>query len=184
MTKEDSPAEDSQSDSGAFQITNPILFAMLQDGQAGTYQILPTDRNMTTEETPFAQKANVRLQKIRCRAIGMETSDNIHRIFLTHPGIETFVTEHDEKVGLWHTPFKHLCEFNSRNNEFMGDGALRPERWMIGPFCEWIIEIPKEANKNLDLTGLTGIEIEFEGTCQTFVKKGVENFAGSGTTDA
>lgn len=164
LVEEDAPSK------GAFQIVDPVLFALLRHHQAATFQLLPPDAEIGTKEHPFAQKANVRLRKIRCRAKGMRTSDKIHRIDITHPGIETFVTEHGEQVNLLHTPFTHTSEFDKSNDKFTRGGALREERWMLGPFCEWIIEIKKESNEDLDLTKLHSIEIEFEGTYQPLKK--------------
>jgi hypothetical protein len=146
---------------------NALLFNMLRAGKAGTFGILRAGPKATIDTNPFAAMAEVRLTHIRCRAKGMVTSDNIHCIEITHTGSETFVTEDGVDIQLHHNPVTVPCTYNAKTGKQTGDGALDKDHRMIGPFCQWMINIPA-SNKGLDLSGLKSIEIEFEGTCRAF----------------
>lgn len=147
---------------------NLILIKMLQSGKPGTFSILPPDPNTTLENNPFARMADVRLTHIRCSAEGMVTSDNVQSFEITHPGIETFVSEDGHPVRVNHGPLTMSRIYNATTGVHTEGGALPENHSMIGPFCEWIISIPKASNDGLDLSKLTSLTMEFEGLSRPF----------------
>jgi hypothetical protein len=151
--------------------THPILFKTLKSGKPGTFSILPPTPDTTLERSPFARMADVRLTHIRCLAGGMWTSDGIQAFELTHPGIETFVSEDARAVRLNHGPLTMSRIYDTKTNVHNGNGALPEEHRMIGPFCEWIISIPSGSHSELDLSNLDSLKIEFEGSSRPFAPR-------------
>ena len=85
--------------------------------------------------------AEVRITGIRWTAQGMKTGDNVHTIEITHPGIETFYTKTGSPIRLHHNPVTVPCQYNANSpGKFI---ALDQDHKMIGPFCTWILRIPK-----------------------------------------
>ena len=60
------------------------------------------------------------------------------------------------------------CVFDTATGMHTFDGELDLDHQMIGPFCQWILDIPVDSNDGLELGGLESIEVEFEGNCRTF----------------
>jgi hypothetical protein len=151
--------------------THLILIKMLEKGKPGTFSILPPTPDTTLEKNPFARMADVRLTHIRCSAEGMATSDNFQSFEITHPGIETFVSEDGRPVRVNHGPLTMSRIYNSTTGVHTEGGALPENHCMIGPFCEWIVSIPSASNNELDLRKLNSLTIEFEGLSRPFVAK-------------
>ncbi len=158
---------------------NPLLFRMLSQGKAGTFQILPVGPDTTMERNPFARMAEVRVTGIRCTAIGATTSDGTLAFEITHPGIETFYREDGHSIRLRHTPVTTPCRYDMKSPGPPGYVALDRDHRMIGPFCAWIIRIPEAANDKLNLTGLHSITVEFQGKFRAF-QAGAESGALAG----
>jgi hypothetical protein len=148
--------------------THSLLFKLLKSGESGSFIIPPAKPNTTLDLNPFARMADVRLTHIRCLARGMKTGNGSLFIELTHPGIETFVTEDGESVRLNHRSTTVSRTYNTVTGLPVGNGALDENHCMIGPFCEWIVRIPKEGNTGLDFTALESLQIEFEGKSRAF----------------
>jgi hypothetical protein len=147
---------------------NPLLFQKLKAGKAGSFTILPVAPHTAGDRNPFAGMSEVRIAGIRCTAQGMTTGDNVHTIEITHPGIETFYTEQGTSIRLHHNPVKVPCRYVANSPvEFV---ALDEDHKLIGPFCSWIIRIPRDLNggQRLDLTGLQSITVDFKGKYRPF----------------
>jgi hypothetical protein len=149
---------------------NTLLFAMLNAHQPGTFLIQPPGPQTEISRNPFAGMADVRLTNIRCTAKGMKTTDNVHVITIKHPGQETFVDENGRSVVLTHNKVVHQYRYNAKTGSYHDKGALDEDHRLIGPFCEWELDIEEAWNKDLDLTELESIKVEFEGVYRSFVK--------------
>ena len=151
---------------------NRLAFAMLKANKSAVVPVLHARQGDDTDRTPFSGMSNVRLSAIRITVKGMKTRDNVYSIKFTHPGVETFVKNDNREVVLHHTPFTHRYRYgpdDTADPETKAKAAqLDPGRRMIGPFCQWMLDIPKDENADLDLSGLEEITIEFEGTDQPF----------------
>jgi hypothetical protein len=146
-----------------------LLFRMLRGGKPGQFRLLLAKPDTQIEDNPFAGMADVRLTHIRCFAKGMKTSDDVHTIEISHPGIEAFVTEDGRQLQFRHSDVQHAFRYNAKTGRSTGNGALDEDHTSIGPFCEWTLAIPAKANAGLDLSGLESITVEFEGTWRKFV---------------
>jgi hypothetical protein len=143
---------------GPVCLVQPDVFDQLQKGKPAKFRILPAGRNATIDRNLFAGKADVRLTHIGCMPTGIKTLNKTFKIKLTHPGSETFVDENGREVYLHHNPMTVILEGTSR-----AKAELDKDHTMIGPFCEWIIEIPKAWNKQLDLSEFESIQFDFKG---------------------
>ena len=148
---------------GPTPVVRPDLFNLLRQGKPARFRITAAHHKTDIEQSPFADKSDVRLTHLRCTPTGMKTSDNVYSLVLRHPGFETFVDENDREVHLHHNPVTL-----SLNGEFSAEVAVDQDHALIGPFCEWEIEISKQGNKGLDLSQLSSIKLEFKGTHRGF----------------
>ena len=158
--------------------THSLLFNLLKSGESGSFTIPPATPNTTLDRNPFARMADVRLTHIRCLAHGMKTGNGSLLIELTHPGIETFVTEDGGSVRLNHRSTTVSRTYNTVTGLPVGNGALDENHCMIGPFCEWIVRIPRGGNTGLDFTALESLEIDFEGKSRAFPETAEPETAG------
>jgi hypothetical protein len=158
--------------------THSLLFKLLKSGESGSFTISPATPNTTLDQNPFARMADVRLTHIRCLAPGMKTGNGSLLIELTHPGIETFVTEGGKRIRLNHPSTTVSRTYNTVTGLPVGNGALDENHRMIGPFCEWIVSIPRQGNTGLDLTALESLKIDFEGKSRSFPKTEEPETAG------
>ncbi len=138
----------------------PAIFESLKSGEYTTFRILAPDRDATVDENPFAGMADVRLTHITCTPTEVKTKDTVFTIELTHSGAETFIDEKGREVHLIHNPVTL-----SLTGKDSAEVALDKDHTLIGPFCEWTIKIPK----NADLTKLESITFGFKGTYRSFV---------------
>jgi len=92
---------------------NPLLFAMLKADKEGTISILAPRKETDADHSSFADMAEVRLSAIRVCAVGMKTSNGVHVIRLTHPGVGTFVTERDVPVSVNHQTVHHDYRYDA-----------------------------------------------------------------------
>jgi len=128
---------------------------------------------------PFADKANVRLRRVRCWIYGMQTTNHIHRIRLVHGGIEEIVRKMGEVMEFKHKPLQIEFEYNSGDPEkmetvaainaggsetpllqedgsFIGQGV---DLWdasnyaPVGPFTKWEIFIGHNAFPTVGANG-------------------------------
>jgi hypothetical protein len=150
--------------------THSLLFKLLKSGESGSFTIPPAMPNTRLDQNPFARMADVRLTHIRCLAPGMKTGNGSLLIEITHPGIETFVTEDGKSVRLNHPSTTVSRTYNTVTGLPVGNGALDENHRMMGPFCEWIVSIPRGKNTGLDFAELKGLKIDFEGKSRAFLK--------------
>ena len=161
---------------GPVCLVQPDVFDQLQRRKSAKFRILPAGRAATVDRNSFAGKADVRLTHIGCMPTGIKTSNKTFTIKLTHPGSETFVDENGREVYLHHNPMTVTLTGTSS-----AQVKLDKDHTMIGPFCEWIIEIPQAWNKQLDLSQFESIQFDFKGEFRAprWVMEEVEKGAGA-----
>ncbi|EAQ86630.1 predicted protein [Chaetomium globosum CBS 148.51] len=121
----------------------------------------------------FDGMANVRLLSVRCFLDGARVaSTNKLHLTLTHAGMETLVDEVKKRHEFKHkaqilTAFKyHLETGEVELASTIGEGREESGYALVGPFVTWRVDVNKEYNTGLDLSGVTGGRLEFDGHYQ------------------
>ncbi len=141
---------------------------------------LPVATNTTgRDESEFSGMANVRVSKVRVWLDGVKTDNDELRLEITHTGEEHIADKMGEVFRFVHEPVKKMlsytisskvpneeADFCVEQQTSFGDLALYAA---LSPFTTWHIEVKEHQNKNLDLSGVTDIQLEFHGTNYAFV---------------
>ncbi|KAH6640795.1 hypothetical protein F5144DRAFT_526654 [Chaetomium tenue] len=121
----------------------------------------------------FDGMANVRLLSVRCFLDGAKVaSSNKLHLTLTHAGMETLVDGVKRRHEFKHkaqilTAFKyHLETGEVELASTIGEGREKSGYALVGPFVTWRVDVNKEYNAGLDLSGVTGGRLEFDGHYQ------------------
>ena len=164
-------------------VTHPGVLRTLKQKNVARFTIPPAVRGSKVEESPFVGLANVRITKVRPWVIGMTAADQMHHIVLTHLGKETIVTPDNKKHRFTHGPIATTFIYDAsagvgtddalrKSTGPAEDGTIddpqgRNEYSQIGPFARWQISIRKNHHRNLDLSGVSAIHLEFHGLNDT-----------------
>lgn len=129
----------------------------------------------STSISPFAGMCNIRLFKVRVWVKGAKTSDNMLQVNIIHTGKEQITYTDDNVFTFKHDPKYTMFRYNLTNNKILEDGDLgwqdtesKKIYALVGPFTYWSIKLDKRWNKDLDLSGITDVTIEFHGTNYPF----------------
>ena len=131
-----------------------------------------TDPTITTN--PFADMCNVRLTSVRLFVEGAKLTDpnGILHIDIQHTGTEYINDETGFPLNFTHdgyrTQFRYKVADKSYGPSVPGTsdgiiGVVDGDRALLGPFTTWKIDILQSMNPGLDLSGITGLWVEFEG---------------------
>jgi hypothetical protein len=146
---------------------------------ASQYQLLldvpPALIDTTSEESPFAGFANVRLTKVRLWLPGAKVSGNSLHITLTHSGSEQIVDSTGVVRSFVHDPITLAFVYDTSTNTISQDGdiATMPVGGsqtyaLFGPFTYWQIGVDPALNSGVDLSGVTRAWLEFHITDYAF----------------
>lgn len=119
---------------------------------------------------PFAGMANVRLLKARCYLQGATcTPSNMLHLTLTHYGTETLVDHTARKYEFKHkgkivSAFKYDLETGAvRFDSTVGEDREDSGYALVGPYVTWRVDVNERYNPGMDLSGVTGGYLEFDG---------------------
>ncbi|MCR8842474.1 hypothetical protein NQ117_02150 [Paenibacillus sp. SC116] len=136
---------------------------------------IPTVTQGTTlqEGNIFAKMANVRVRLVRVWIDGAKTANNQLRVHLTHSGDEEITSQSGEVFAFSHAPvskpfFYHLDTGKVMEEANFGMEEDKTNYAALGPFTQWNISVSDDDNASLDLSGVTGIRLEFHGTNYDF----------------
>lgn len=166
------PPEDS-SGPGIVLALDPEQVDTLRTEGLLLFQIEPVRPDTTKDESPFAGWANIRLRRVRAWLDGATTSDGEIMVDITHLGGEQVVDTSGTTFTFSHDPidigFKYRLDGTLPPLED-GDIASRDDNRFapVGPFAWWQIAVNPAYNKDLDLSGLTGVRLEFFGSNYIF----------------
>ncbi|MEU8569597.1 hypothetical protein AB0C51_14770 [Streptomyces pathocidini] len=141
----------------------------------GIISIRPTTVKVTTgrDTSPFAGMANVRVTRVRVWMKGAKTADDRLQIRIRHIGEEDIVSADGEVFGFVHESINKTFIYHPSNESVLEEASFESEyghdRYaMVGPFASWHIEVLESDNKDLDLSKVTEVSVEFHGTNYTF----------------
>jgi hypothetical protein len=156
---------------------NPdVINALITNGLV-YIPIAPAVQSTNIADNPFAGMANVRLTLVRARITGATTSDQVLRINIAAGGSETIVAPDNTQVGFTHDPSGALFKYNYVTGEIENEadfgvvdsGGGSSSTWaLIGPFTTWTVHPDPLLNLDLDLTNVTQLSLEFQGTTYAF----------------
>jgi hypothetical protein len=171
----------------AFKLTddqNPGIFATLKTPNANhlhqvSFSVPPALKHTPETDSPFYDKANVRLSKVRAWVYGATTDNHILNVDITHSGSETIVDPLDAANSFTHEPvtktfrFDHSISPAYKSEAIKVDGdfeykARDNDYAQPGPFTLWTITIDPAFNTGLNMTGVNEITLEFFGNSYPF----------------
>jgi len=142
---------------------------------------IPTALPRTSRaESVFVDMANVRVLLVRVWIDGVKTSDNKLAIHLTHNGQEQITSTDGLVFNFSHEPVPKLFKYNIETKEVLQEANFGIEQSGIrgattstiyaalGPFTTWNIRVVPTDNLDLDLSQVTGVQLEFHGTSFSF----------------
>ena len=157
--------------------THPSTFAALK---GGTQSYLLCHLPAVGPETPgtesvFHGLADVRVSTVRAWLPGASTGDGEVQVRIRQAGRETIVSPAGEPFTASHAGksvvFRYKSNKIGQEDAVIIDGLITKNDSSftpIGPFADWVIAIAPEDNKNLDLSELSEIKLEFKGTARAF----------------
>ncbi len=142
---------------------------------------------LKTRTSRFSEHAEVRVTKVRAWVLGVQTSDNMCNINISHMGNESFRREDRTRIDLTHDPVEGIqfaYDWSKVVWNLQGEYVESPEATLlhggtdgdlhlkgdlansdylplIGPFAEWEIRIKDEDNADLDRSKITAICLDF-----------------------
>jgi hypothetical protein len=148
---------------------------VLADTLATYVTIRAVTSDMAEAASPFDNKANVRLTKVRLFVPGAKTASGMLRVTLTHNGAETVVDTDDAPYSFFHSPVTRAFRYRLADGAFgpavdgavdgdIGDGKPADKEdvfALVGPFTTWSISL--QGNNGLDLSEATGAYLKFDG---------------------
>jgi hypothetical protein len=145
----------------------PITYEMLVDIPAAT-------PHTKAASSPFATMANVRVLLARVWIDGIKTADGMVRVRVTHTGPETIVDPAGNQFTFRHQPIDKLFRYSAVTGEIKEEASFgcrqetprigQHDYAAVGPFTTWHIQVKPDDHKGLDLSGVTGVRLEFQGT--------------------
>jgi hypothetical protein len=137
---------------------------------------LPAVRKSTSiEDSPFAGKCLVRLTKVRAFVKGATTGDSRFSVRIVHGGTHEFVDPADEPIELTSSSVPRDFSYETKEsqgrtiNVIYTDGDIGEpkkkgrEYGLVSPFTTWRIVLDKSLNRNLDVSKLSAVDLEFRG---------------------
>jgi hypothetical protein len=130
----------------------------------------------TGDMKAFDLLAEVMINKARVYLRGARTSDRKFAVNIVHGGVNRVVARNGHEYVFTSVPvhllFKYVettggvtnIDFDGNITEETGKGNYAP----LSPFGWWRIYVDPIANRDLDLSGLTAVEIEFHGDAYSF----------------
>lgn len=135
---------------------------------------LPTVTPTTTsDQSVFAGMANVRVLAARAWIDGARTTSGTLHVDVTHTGSEQIVNPSGTVFSFSHEPVTKPFIYSLKSGAVVEDanfGVVQqevggaPTYAALGPFTTWQIKVDPAYNSGLDLSGVTGIRLEFQGT--------------------
>ncbi|KAJ4269007.1 hypothetical protein NW762_003080 [Fusarium torreyae] len=125
---------------------------------------------------PFAGMANVRLLRARCYLQGATcTPSNTLHLTLTHSGIEVLIDHTARDYEFKHkSQIVSTFKYHLETGEIVLDSTIGNNREksgyaLVGPFVTWRLDINKDYNEGMDLSGVSDGYLEFEGYFQSVI---------------
>jgi hypothetical protein len=172
--------------------THPREILDLRTKGVASFTIAAPTQNSTVSENPFANRANVRINRVRIWVFGVETGDRMCRVRARHKGYEVVRRVNNVIVPFSHEPvdFQFVYDWTTvlwnmkgqyvENPEpalthggtdgdltFQGDYRGSAYLPLIGPFAEWEITLSDKDNKDLNRSNIIAICFDFHGFSQT-----------------
>ncbi|MBF0423138.1 MAG: hypothetical protein HQL73_09105 [Magnetococcales bacterium] len=127
----------------------------------------------------FAGMANVRILQIRVWVPGAKVDNDRLQVRITHTGNEQIVATSGEVFRFSHEPVNKLFiyapstlrvieEANFGVEQSLASGGSATTYAALGPFTSWHVTVDPKDNVGLDLSGVTGVQLEFHGTNYAF----------------
>ena len=139
------------------------------------FKIKKVGPRTSKEESPFAGLAEVRLLKIRVWLVGAKSADNTIQVDIINEGSEDIVNRKGMTYSFTHDPVATKFIYSRENNVDKiiedGDVGMKDDDSLyaqIGPFANWRLRVDPRYNKNLDLSELIDVKIEFHGMNYSF----------------
>lgn len=150
------------------------------------FSLEPVDSATSKADSPFSDMADVRIDEIRIWVTGAKTSDNQLSVRIVHTGSETIVSAVSDRYVFKHEPVTKPFKYDLKKAETDREGSISEHAKFgivqtnkentggdsayaaLGPFTTWNIQIRADYNLNLDLSGVTKVELEFWGTFYPF----------------
>ncbi len=156
---------------------NELQVQLFQELGGAMLDVAPATPSTTRTESPFADMANVRVNKVRAWVDGAKTTNGTLRLRITHTGRETIVNTTGESYAFDHSPVDKLFEFDIATGEVLLEADFGVENTSsgssntyaaLGPFTSWYVQAKADDNIGLDLSEVTGLRLEFHGTSFAF----------------
>lgn len=166
-----------KSQQGIIVTLDEYTVASLKLSNKFEFEIPPVYSNTNINQSPFAGKANIRLTGIRLLIMGAKTSDNNLTVSIKHTGEEVIIDQQSKNFSFKHKPKLLNFEYDTRKklNEIdrgtLGwaiDSSSTKTYSLIGPFAKWQVEVKDNLNRDLDLSDVKEIIVEFSGTSYPF----------------
>jgi len=146
--------------------------AELKDNNRTYVTIIAADSATPVWKSPFANCADVRLERVRLYLEGATTADEVLMVTLTHIGSETMVDTDDLTHLFSHNQVTLKFKYNYATGAIDTDGDVRGilagEYALPGPFTTWIVEVNDDYNRNLDLSHVSRAWFDFSGWSRSF----------------
>ncbi len=148
--------------------------AMLKASSFNTSGLIYVNINLL-DIIKLRKSFNVRVTSVRVWIAGITTSDNTLLVEITHSGNEKILDQHGRAFEFHHDEIKKQFFLRDINNRIIGEEAnfgienalnetTKNKYAAVGPFTMWQILVDLEVNPGLDLSKVTGIQLEFAGT--------------------
>ena len=142
--------------------------ALVKHGET-YFALAPAVPGEGKDQTPFAGRANVRILKVRPWVTGAKTRDDTLTARITHTGAETIVDRDGSLHPFTHQPVVKLFTYDLKTRAISGEDAdfgqpgtdNKSSYALLGPFTLWRLQVLSDDNSSLDLTGVTGVRVEF-----------------------
>jgi hypothetical protein len=109
---------------------------------------------------------------------GAKTSNGTLQVHITHTGRETLCDTSGNTYRFTHEPITKLFRYALATKTITEEANFGCAQTTstgtteiyaaIGPFTTWQIQVKAEENVGLDLSGVTGVQLEFHGTNLAF----------------
>lgn len=175
---------------------SPLSVERLRKTGVCTFRLHAPTKATSATENPFAGLADVRVTTVRAWLVGARmkeskdgNADDLVRVKLTHLGNEdvappvpitegrrqrpTLSFSHESVDLTFRYVFGHERTPKALRGHGTEDGTItdpqgKSEYSQIGPFARWRVEVSRQLNPSLDLSGLEDVVLEFSGGNRTF----------------
>jgi hypothetical protein len=135
--------------------------------------------NLTPNKSCFGNYAEVRISYVRAYIEGAKTSSKALYVGITHGKEDNFIKPDGKKITFTHQQIGMPFTYNLETKELItpngadfrvptdNTGEDNHKAAVLSPFTTWILSVTEDAdtgqNIGLDLSGVTSIDIEFDG---------------------